>query len=203
MAAGVILSMAFGCAASGDESTLDWSTQLLAGFGWTDSNAGTVTDTNTGLVWAKCSHGQVWNTGLNNCAGTGSGTTYGAKSVQFCEAVSDNSLTECVNSDAYYPTATSGPAYNACVAERAGNLTDWRLPTSTELEGVAANKDRATFQYYFPQTPDDKPFWSGSGDPGSSGDKAYAVAFASTTFGTRDSYGKADSVHYVRCVRKP
>ncbi len=200
-AAVLLLGTAFACSAESDDSTLDWTTQLLAGFGWNDSNNGTVTDSNTGLTWMKCAHGQVWNAGLNNCAGTGGGTTYGAKSVQFCEAVSDNSLTECVSSDALYPVATSGPAYQACVDSRAGDFSNWRLPTYVELEALAANKDRTTFEYYFPETPDDKPFWTASGDSSSSGDNAYAVAFSSANWGVRESYEKASTVHYVRCVR--
>ena len=192
-----------GCKGNDNDSTLDWTTSLLAGFGWVDNNDSTITDSNTRFMWAKCSHGQAWNASLNNCAGTGSGTTNGAKSVQFCEAVSGSSLTECVNSDPLYPIAASGPAFNACVAERAGGHSDWRLPNSAELEGLAASKDRETFQFYFPQTPDDKPYWTGDGDPSSEGDRAYGVNFAAANFGLRDTYDKAAVVHYVRCMRGP
>ncbi|MBI5559433.1 MAG: DUF1566 domain-containing protein [Deltaproteobacteria bacterium] len=37
---------------------------------YTDNNDGTVTDTSTGLMWQKCSMGQIWNGATNGCDGT-------------------------------------------------------------------------------------------------------------------------------------
>lgn len=190
--------------AGSEDSTLDWTTQLLANYGITDNNNGTVTDSNTGRMWMKCSHGQVFNSGLGNCAGTGGGTTYGAKSVNFCEIASGSS-NYCINinaSDAATnPVANDGPAYDACVATTTGGFTNWRLPTYGELEGIASGKDRSSFQFLFPQTPDDKYFWTANGNSESPGDEAYAVSFAASKFGERESFVKYPTVHYVRCVR--
>ena len=187
-----------GCTSDDEGSDLDYLSQVLTASQLTDNGDGTITDTRTGLIWRKCAHGQVWNAGLNNCAGTGSETTYGAASEKFCEALLDYSTTECINESAsdaaINPIANSGPAYRAC------NDIGYRLPTQTELVAFADGTDRATLLYTMPQTPDDKYFWTANGNP-DDGDMAYGVSFAKNTFGQSESFNKAESVLYVRCVK--
>ena len=185
---------------SSDDETLEWFASVFAGSRFKDNGNGTVTDSDTGRTWMKCAVGQV-HTSLGNCQGTGGGTTFGARSMAFCEFVDGNTITECVNFDPLYPIATSGPAFAACSAESAGGHTDWRLPTREELTLLAGGLDRATFIVTFPESPDDKYFWSGSGKGSSDGTDAYGVSFAANTWGESYLYHKANSNLYVRCVR--
>ena len=68
-----------------DNGLLDeWGAATLFAVNLVDQANGTVRDSGSGRIWMKCTHGQLWNASLNNCAGTGAYTTYGAASVAFC-----------------------------------------------------------------------------------------------------------------------
>ncbi len=194
IALGIVLALVVGtsCKKDSDGSSLDWSAQLLASNSFTDMGNGSVQAISTGLIWTKCSVGQVWNATLNNCTGTGSGTVYGAASKAFCSVDYENG---CIDNNTL--VASSGPAFDSCAA------LGYRLPTLFELEAFANTvADRATLLIVFPQTPDDKPFWSGSQNTTqTSGKEAKVVYFAENTFGQTDSFNKASGVAYVRCVR--
>lgn len=170
---------------------LEWQGQLLALSSFSDNFNGVVRDAN-GAYWMKCTFGQAFNSGLNDCSGTGGGTTYGAKSLAFC-SVDDL----CVGADL---VANDGPAFSACDTLDLGGFSDWRLPGRFELSGLASTFDRDTFLNVFPQTPDDKYFWSGNQDDGDSSD-AFGVSFAESTYSQTASFQKKDSVLYVRCTR--
>ena len=83
---------------------------LPAWAAFTDNGDGTITDTSTGLVWDKCSRGQVWNntTPPGTCTGAASPHDWAAA---LAEATAANS------------------------ASHRGHA-DWRLPNRTELESL-------------------------------------------------------------------
>ena len=83
---------------------------LPAWAAFTDNGDGTITDTSTGLVWDKCSRGQVWDntTPPGTCTGTASTHDWAAALAQ---ATAANS------------------------ASHRGHA-DWRLPNRTELESL-------------------------------------------------------------------
>ena len=184
-----------------DAATMSWIANLTVGLGFTDLGNGLIQDINTNLVWMKCSYGQVWNAAFNDCAGIGGFTTYGAKSLAFCEAVLDHSITECTTEDAVNPIAISGPAFNACAYETTGGLA-WRLPTREEMNAFATViATKTMLDYVFPQTPDDKFFWTSTAKAESEdGEESYGVSFAAQTFGQTDLFHKANANLYVRCI---
>ena len=185
---------------SGDEN-LDYLTAALMGGGFTDNFNGTITDNSTSLTWAKCSVGQTYTT-LNDCAGTGGGTTWAANSYQFCEAVLDFSITECTNDLGTNPIANDGPAYDACAAFNINGISGWRLPTKEELMAVNALRTYSNWGLLFPQTPDDKYYWTASAEENSAdGNQAYGVSFAENDYGQSDLFHKANAQLYVRCVK--
>ena len=83
---------------------------LPAWAAFTDNGNGTITDTTTGLVWDKCSRGQVWDNT------TPPGTCTGAAS-------------------SYDWVAALAEATAANSASHRGHA-DWRLPNRTELESL-------------------------------------------------------------------
>ncbi|MCE9599664.1 MAG: DUF1566 domain-containing protein [Spirochaetia bacterium] len=181
------------CKKTADEDAVSYADlALLATFG--DQGNGTITAPGGYLV-AKCAVGQVWNGGLNNCSGTGSGTTYGAQSMAYCSVANSCSDTTTL-------LATSGPAFVACANYSVSGITGWRLPSVTELTGLTTSFNRNTIILMFPQTPDDKFFWTRETNPNKTDySEAYGISFAETTFGTMTSYDKVASPLYVRCVK--
>ena len=124
------------CASScpGEAVTRDWGT-------FTDCKDGTIkfvgtagtfggqTYTAQTLYFAKCTHGQTYNSATNDCTGTGSsGDKYGAIKVQFC-TVNDNSC----NGDDANQSVSSGPLFNACNGSNLAGKS-WRVPTKNELK---------------------------------------------------------------------
>ncbi len=198
LAAALLLA---GCDESedGDEELSLLSLATISGV-LTDNNNGTIAQ-NTGLTWMKCVQGQVWNGGLNNCAGTGGGTVYGAVSLTFCAALTGN-YADCTDANTVAPTATSGAAFDSCDQLSFAGFDDWRLPSQTELSGLLTTiQTRSNLLIWFPETPDDKFLWTGTGNPNESdGSEAYAYAVAENNFNTENTVRK-DTVHYVRCVR--
>ena len=83
---------------------------LPAWAAFTDNGDGTITDTSTGLVWDKCSRGQVWDNT------TPPGTCTGAASTHSWAAA----LAEA--------TVANGASHRG--------QADWRLPNRTELESL-------------------------------------------------------------------
>ena len=83
---------------------------LPAWAAFTDNGDGTITDTTTGLVWDKCSRGQVWDNTTPPCTCTGAVSLHGWAAA-LAEARAANS------------------------ASHRGHA-DWRLPNRTELESL-------------------------------------------------------------------
>ena len=102
---------------------------LPAWAAFTDNGDGTITDTSTGLVWDKCSRGQVWDNT------TPPGTCTGAASTHSWAAA----LAEA--------TAANGASHRG--------QADWRLPNRTELESLVQINaaSPAIDGTYFPATP--------------------------------------------------
>lgn len=174
---------------NGDDALLTALANSEAG---TNSNFnGTVTDS-LGNVWMKCAYGQVYEADTDQCTGTGGGTTFGAQSFQFCE--SSNLCT-----DTTLLQANEGPAFDACDGLSLAGLTDWRLPDYTEMVTLINGQSRDSFLVFFPQTPDDKAFWSrNEANPGDS--DAQSVSFAAATMGTVDTENKVTTSNYIRCI---
>lgn len=176
-----------------EEEDLDM-TALLVLATFRDNLNGTVTAP-TGLIVAKCSYGQVWNGALNNCAGTGSESAYGAQSMAYCSVANS-----CHDTSTLY--ATSGPAFTACSSYSVSSVTGWRLPTVAELQGLTTSLNRTSLLVLFPQTPDDKDAWSRETNSSKTDySESYGVSFAQSTFGQKTSYNKVSAPLYVRCVK--
>ena len=102
---------------------------LPAWAAFTDNGDGTITDTSTGLVWDKCSRGQVWDntTPPGTCTGTASTHDWAAALAQ--------------------ATAANAASHRG--------QADWRLPNRTELESLVQidAASPAIDGTYFPGTP--------------------------------------------------
>ena len=92
----LIMALFTGVACSdSDEGDTDWATTITTLGNFTDNGNGTVTQGN--LIWMKCAQGQVWDSAVNACSGTGSGTTYGAVSLSYCETATLDAGGTCTN----------------------------------------------------------------------------------------------------------
>ena len=108
---------------------------LPAWAAFTDNGNGTITDTTTGLVWDKCSRGQVWDntTPPGTCTGTASTHDWAAALAQ--------------------ATAANAASHRG--------QADWRLPNRTELESlIQINAHSPAIDgTYFPATPNNS-YWT-------------------------------------------
>ncbi len=182
------------CSTENDNSAEQLTQLALSSTIFTDKNDGTVTD-GTGLTWTKCAYGQVFDANLNSCTGSGGGTTFNAASVQWCELES-GCLTDTL-------LAKEGPAFDACDTLDFAGFTDWRLPDQYEFKTAVQNLSYSAYIAMFPQTPDDKSFWTGSVNTSDTSYKtAIGINLAEISFGEQRSYNKQYAYLYVRCVRK-
>lgn len=145
---------------------------LPAWAAFTDNGDGTITDSTTGLVWDKCSRGQVWDNTIppGTCTGTASTHDWAA------------ALAE------------------ATVANAASHRgqADWRLPNRTELESLVKIDafNPAIDGTHFPATPSDWYWTSTTYAPNPA--LAWSVYFNG---GGTNAYVKASAFH-VRLVRR-
>ena len=144
---------------------------LPAWAAFTDNGNGTITDTTTGLVWDKCSRGQVWDntTPPGTCTGTASTHDWAAALAQ--------------------ATAANAASHRG--------QADWRLPNRTELESLVQINavSPAIDGTYFPATPSNWYWTSTTFAPNPA--VAWFVFFVD---GYTDAYGKPYPGH-VRLVR--
>ena len=144
---------------------------LPAWAAFTDNGDGTITDSTTGLVWDKCSRGQVWDntTPPGTCTGAASQHDWAAA---LAEARAANS------------------------ASHRGHA-DWRLPNRTELESLVQINavSPAIDGTYFPATPSNWYWTSTTFAPNPA--NAWLVDFYD---GSTNAGYKASPVH-VRLVR--
>lgn len=108
-----------------------------------------------GLLWMRCTHGQIWNTAAGDCTGTGSSSynIYGAQTVQYC-STGDNACNDAnpagENSQIYGNLNGSGSsgAWNACNNLNVGagtyGKTTWRVPRKSELAGLITGSTNPT-----------------------------------------------------------
>lgn len=92
------------------------------------------------LYFAKCNYGQTWNSGSNDCTGTGNaGNHYGSTEVQYC-TTGDNS---CDDGTVLNGSGISS-AWSACSGS---SLTgkSWRVPTLNELRLLMNCDDPSEF----------------------------------------------------------
>ncbi len=182
------------CSSSSSSSSSETDTLMqlyLLQSRFTDNLNGTITEGT--LTWMKCAQGQAWASVLNNCQGTGAGTTYGATSMNWCQY-------EGLCFDATTLSANAGPAYDSCNGLSYAGATDWRLPTRYELALLASNITYSGYIAFFPDTPDDKYFWSGTVNTDNT-KEAVIVGFGESSFGEVQFGTTNTAVHYVRCVR--
>ena len=144
---------------------------LPAWAAFTDNGNGTITDTTTGLVWDKCSRGQVWDntTPPGTCTGTASTHDWAAALAQ--------------------ATAANAASHRG--------QADWRLPNRTELESLVQINavSPAIDGTYFPATPSNWYWTSTTFGPGPA--NAWGVDFNS---GDTSAFDKTYTFH-VRLVR--
>ncbi|MCP5502577.1 MAG: chitobiase/beta-hexosaminidase C-terminal domain-containing protein [Leptospiraceae bacterium] len=110
-----------------------------------DNNNGTITYNGAGNIygsknymWKKCSQGQVFRSGYNDCAGTGyEANNYGIGSYQYCGS-NDNS---CNSTDTWI--AFTGSAFNTCNNDTFAGYTDWKFPDLVTLKTLINCKDKS------------------------------------------------------------
>ena len=144
---------------------------LPAWAAFTDNGNGTITDTTTGLVWDKCSRGQVWDntTPPGTCTGTASTHDWAAALAQ--------------------ATAANAASHRG--------QADWRLPNRTELESLVQINavSPAIDGTYFPATPSNWYWTSTTFAPNPA--NAWSVNFG---VGDTNALDKTNTFH-VRLVR--
>jgi len=140
---------------------------------FTPQGNGTVLDTQTNLIWKRCSEGQVWDGSTGNC--TGSASTYNWQGAL----------------DAAQTLNSSGGF---------ASHTDWRVPNIKELASIVELKcyDPAINLTIFPNTSSNAFVWSSS-PIANFGSKVWPFYFGYGYYGG-NTYLKSD-VKQVRLVR--
>lgn len=191
---------------SGTSITRDWGTftDMCDGTIKLVINAGTYggnTYSAKTLYFAKCSHGQTYDSSCNTCTGT-------ATQVQYCDSA-DNSCNGGTDAGTLNGSGTSG-AYSACSGSSLASKS-WRVPTKDELKllincntatempndgsgNSCSDSTAPTINNLFPNTQSNA-YWSSSGVSGFS-NYAWVVVFVNGSSGN----GIKSNVFYVRCV---
>lgn len=144
---------------------------------YADNLDGTITDTETGLMWSKCLVGQTWNAGANASDG------------------SDDSCTGTATTD------TWDGALVAASASTEATHDDWRLPNINELgtlvdRACASPSLNDTVFVGLPDTSTQANYWS-STPVTTNASQAWIVVFS---FGI-DGVSNKDQNYYIRLVR--
>ncbi|TGL44735.1 surface adhesin Lsa25 [Leptospira perdikensis] len=183
---------------------------ILANQGLRDNGNGTVTDTVSNLIWQKCTHGQVYRAGFNDCLGAPQGSIFnpydsaraGAVQVAYCD-----SKTHACNSIAF-PQVLQGfssiaiagvsELYGACQNNHFLGAT-WRVPTVIEYQRLVVPGRAATLQF-FPSTQEDDYWTAWSNNEDLPGETAHAISFDRQSYGVQKFIVKTQR-NFVRCVR--
>ncbi|MBP7284150.1 MAG: DUF1566 domain-containing protein [Leptospiraceae bacterium] len=105
-----------------------------------DGTFGGSTYTAKTLFFAKCTHGQTYNSAKNDCTGTGdSGNNYGAIRVQYC-STADNACDDSVSAIA------AGSLFDACNGMNLDGKT-WRVSTKDEMQTLVHCADKTMPNY--------------------------------------------------------
>ena len=144
-----------------------------------DHGNGTVTDTKTGLMWKKCSEGQIWDSNTNSCSGGNIVYTW-QKALQQAQKV---------NTDGGF-----------------ASYIDWRVPNKNELASLVEEQCYAPAinLAVFPNASSNS-YWSSS-PLSDDGDGAWSISFG---YGSENSVSKNlngywyDVIYYgsIRLVR--
>ena len=174
-----------------------------------DTGNGTIIDSSLGVEWKKCSQGQSFRSSQNDCQGTISGSdltptdqyNYGAGTYAYCNIAGND-----CNSVSLPQILSASPSnnaysdiYNSCDADTTNNRTDWRVPTSVELEKLVIGGKVAMIEF-FPNTVSSYYWSSVSNEQEPSGLTAKAIHFGEDKFGDVKNINK-DNKLYLRCVR--
>lgn len=214
---GLILSIIIlDCEAKPVEDTLGFSPEdtnvLLAGVltnsALRPNSDGTVLDPAFGLIWQKCSVGQVYRPTQNDCQGATAGSVlnpldpnrYGARELPFCDTKTHacnqvTPLPQVLIPSSQIVIAGVSEAFQACAILGTG----WRVPGLPELKRMS-EVGRFALLSNFPQTPEGDYWSSWSNEQDLPGETAYAVSFDRQSFGVEKRIPKTER-NYVRCVR--
>lgn len=146
---------------------------------FTDNRNGTVLDNKTGLMWKKCSEGQLWDNNTNSC--NGAATPYVWKSAL---------------QQAQFLNTNGGFA----------SYTDWRVPNINELESIVEKQcdqpaiNLSIFSNVSPISFNESQFWSSSPAP-TSGYGSHGAWLVNFVSGSDETFNKADYSFAVRLVR--
>jgi|GEM_PF-1287950 len=205
---------------SNEDATL-LITGTLLNQGYTDNRDGTVTDNASGLVWQKCSQGQVYKRDSNDCQGFQRGATqsnpflnlgsdallWGAQIFSYCSNATNacNSLTipQTLQGESSILVSGVSEAFQTCQAlnpQGAAVATSWRVPNPIELQKLSIGGRNALIAVHFPNTVEDYYWSSWSHAEDLLGQSATAVIFERKRFGETELRTKTDR-YYMRCVR--
>ncbi len=197
--AALLLLFATACDQSSSSSS---SLESLLLSSLVSANTDTVVDPVTGLEWKKCSQGQLYETTYKTCRGNATPNLddgiYGAVTLQYC-----SSLTNDCNTVGYPMTLTTpggtstSEAYTSCANETTAGKTDWRVPTSLELQSILSTSRNAMLTTY-PDTVNGL-YWSNEAST-SDFNLATVISFRIFDFGESSSQSKTIR-YYLRCVR--
>ncbi|GBF51702.1 hypothetical protein LPTSP4_32400 [Leptospira ryugenii] len=200
-----------------DEEASIVFTGILLNTGFTDNRDGTVTDNIAGLIWRKCSQGQVYRIANNDCQGIervtatnpilniGSDTIrWGATPLAYCSIATQacNTLNVPQVLIGSSPLVISGEseAFRSCNAlNDANGAPGWRVPNPIELQRLTLGGRNAMLAL-FPQTQEEYYWTNLSRAEDVIGQTAATVIFEQVRFGEIEYRTKTDR-YYVRCVR--
>lgn len=192
-------------------------TGLVTNRNFVDTADGEILDSQNGIIYKKCSVGQVHRSEGNDCRGAQSGSLFtpndnirwGATQLAYC-----NSNTWACNSrDFPFPAVANAPidlgsnsiqgvsqAFNACNSLNDSNgFPGWRLPTPVELTRLTLGGRNAMLTI-FPDTQEEW-YWTAWGRADDlDGVTALAISFERSNFGEEKAFQKTGR-KYVRCVR--
>ncbi|TGL24561.1 DUF1566 domain-containing protein [Leptospira yanagawae] len=184
---------------------------LIANQSLRDNGNGTISDPVANLVWQKCTHGQVFRAGFNDCLGAPQGSLFnpndvnraGAIQVAFCDskthACNSISYPQVIQGTSSISIAGSSELFAAC--QNSNFLgTTWRVPTPLEYQRLVIPGRAATLQY-FPSTQEEDYWTAWSNQDDLPGETAFAISFDRQSYGVERSVVKTQR-NYVRCVRQ-
>jgi len=203
-----------------DEDTALLLTGLILNQGFTDNRDGTITDNSANLVWSKCSQGQGYRSGPNDCEGIQRPSTvnpfftqgadtnkWGALQLAYCSNATNacNELTvpQTLRADSAIIVTGSSEAFRSCNSLNATDANParaWRLPNPLELERLTLGGRNALIGGHFPNTIEDYYWSSWSNAEDLLGQTASATIFERKRFGESELRTKTDR-NFVRCVR--
>ncbi|TGL64987.1 surface adhesin Lsa25 [Leptospira jelokensis] len=184
---------------------------LIANQSLRDNGNGTISDPVANLVWQKCTHGQVYRAGFNDCLGAPQGSLFnpndvnraGAIQVAFCDsqthACNSISYPQVIQGTSSISIAGSSELFAACQNSNYLGAT-WRVPTPLEYQRLVIPGRAATLQY-FPSTQEEDYWTAWSNQDDLPGETAFAISFDRQSYGVERSVVKTQR-NYVRCVRQ-